>query len=153
MKRFIVVLSILLLAGCSAKESKPIIERTYSDGVVIQELPSDDTYDSDDLPQGIEPNDVAVILTVQELPDDRKGPEGAVAKKKTAISDKVIITKKGKVFTGEEASPVINKVETVKKSYKWLWWILIVIAAVSILGAGIGNVMKPFDLIMRFFKR
>lgn len=64
---------IMLLDGCHKKPSveavtSSIVERAVEEGKVVMQLPTTVTFDKYDLPAGVDPKDVAAVVTLKEDP-------------------------------------------------------------------------------------
>jgi hypothetical protein len=121
MRRLLLLLSILTLASCA---SAPLPERVdLASGVV--EIPSTQTFDPKELPAGVETSDVLQIISIDTTTSKR-----TVLMPVHTPSGRIFVLKNNRVVAGKGAAAMVKSVETVRRSWAWLWWTLGILAAV-----------------------
>lgn len=173
MRYFIAALAIigmLAIDGCGKVHIPQMVQSTDSAGNVSIEINTERTYHGDELPAGVKPNDVAAIITLEgdtaseiapgpgdPVPNDIVAAVAGAFKKKPSKSTRqdkqIIVTKTGRVIAGREAAGNIEKVQKVERSWKWLWWLIGVFAAVMGAAWAVDKFVKPISLITRWFRR
>jgi hypothetical protein len=137
-----------------------------STGTVMTELPSMQTFDRAELPVGVNPKDVAAVITLREEPIQTfvsgssstvvfdKAPAPVVLTKKSAR--RIVIMKSGEVVAGPVAAEQIVSAETVAPSRMWMIYVGAFIIIIGLVGWGMRQfepVAKVFTVIIGIFKR
>lgn len=160
MLRLLLLCSLFVLLSCAKHPEVTTLERTSDTGAVSVEMEAAATYDRDDLPPGVTPDNVVSITPVTiDIDENTATPateavSGQPAKKHGKVTGKLYALKDGNVVADKNIAGAIGKPETIKPSYAWLWWVIGVVVSVVGLGWGVKQisvVFAPAAKVVSFF--
>lgn len=140
MRRLILLCSVFLVFACAKSPAieSPIVEHTKANGGIVMELPTEQTFDRAELPTGIDAKDVAAVITLKDDPITIFDSQSSTVKfdkvKTPKAARRIVVKKDGTITAGAEAEKMIERVEDVKPSYSWLYWVIALLVALGIIG-------------------
>lgn len=169
MKYFIAALAIiglLTIDGCGKVHIPQMVQSTDSAGNVSIEINAEQTYPEDELPAGVKPNDVAVVITLEgdtaseiapgpgdPVPNDLVAAVSKAFKKKprkvSKQDNQIVITKTGRVIAGKEAAGNIEQAQKVERSWEWLYWAIGLLIALGAGSRAMAKIAGPLEFIKK----